>query len=162
MEGVCWFVEQVLPLVHRQLPAVTLDVVGSRPDVRVWGLAGPQVQVHADVADTRPFLARAGTVVIPLLHGGGTRLKALEAAASGRALVSTAVGVAGLDLVPDEHVLVADSPAGFAAAIVALSGAPRRREQLARAARTRVAIYDWQPVGRAWCAAVRSAVGVAR
>ena len=86
---------------------------------------------------------------MPLRAGGGTRLKILEAAASGVPVVSTSIGAEGLEFERDREILLADDAEGFAAGIVGLLGNGERRAQMARAARARVEkLYDWDPIGR--------------
>jgi glycosyltransferase involved in cell wall biosynthesis len=95
----------------------------------------------------RPYIAGAGVYVIPLRIGGGTRLKVLEAMAMKKAIVSTAVGCEGFDLVPDQELLIADKPADFAAAVLALLRDPERRERMGRAARRFAGSrYDWRMI----------------
>ena len=60
----------------------------------------PGVELHANVPDVRPFLAECGVLVVPLRIGGGSRLKILEALASGMPVVSTRIGAEGLSLEP--------------------------------------------------------------
>src|SRR5262249_43935700 len=90
------------------------------------------------VDDVRTHTARGHVFIIPLRVGSGTRIKAFEAMATGRAVVSTAVGIEGLDVEPGTHFLQADPPAELAEAVLRLldDGALRRR--LAAAARARV------------------------
>jgi glycosyltransferase involved in cell wall biosynthesis len=52
--------------------------------------------------------------------GSGTRIKIIEAMAYRRPVVATTVGCAGLDVVPDRHLLVADHPKGFADRVASL------------------------------------------
>jgi glycosyltransferase involved in cell wall biosynthesis len=66
--------------------------------------------------------------------GGGTRLKVPEAMAMRKAIVSTTVGCEGFDLVSGQHLVLADTPEEFAAAVVALLHDPERRRQLSDAA----------------------------
>jgi glycosyltransferase involved in cell wall biosynthesis len=77
----------------------------------------------------------AAVYVIPLRVGGGTRIKAYEAMAAGRAVVSTAIGIEGLDLEPERHFLLADQPQDFAAAVLRLLRDAALRARLATAAR---------------------------
>jgi len=156
VEAIVWFVREVLPLVRLQLPDLCLDVVGSTPADAVRELAGPAVAVYADVPDTRPYLEHAGVVVIPLLHGGGTRLKALEAAATRRAVVTTTVGIEGLPLQHGRDVEVADDAPAFARAVVHLCRHPAVREERAAAALSVAAAYDWERIGRVWRDVVES------
>lgn len=156
VEAVLWFAESVLPLVRARRPGVQLHVVGSRPRAQVRQLAGAQLHVHPDVPDTVPFLHRAGTVVVPLLHGGGTRLKVLEAAATGRSVVTTRIGVEGLALRDGVEVDVADGDQAFADAVVRLCADRGLRRARGDAARRAAASYDWSRIGRHWCSVVES------
>ncbi|HZT95770.1 MAG TPA: glycosyltransferase family 4 protein [Chloroflexota bacterium] len=160
IEAVIWLVRCVLPLVWRQEPTVTLDVVGAGPDDRVRALATDRVQVFADVPDTRPFLYAAGVAVAPLRNGGGTRLKVLEAAAAGRSVVSTSLGIEGLSFRPGHEVEVADDESGFAEAIVRLCRSPILRGARAAAGRRAALAYDWTLIGARWRWVVETAAGV--
>jgi glycosyltransferase involved in cell wall biosynthesis len=85
--------------------------------------------------------------VVPLRIGGGTRLKVLEAMAMGKAIVSTALGCEGFDLVPGQELVVADTPAEFDAAVLALLRDPERRARLGRAGRRFAGSrYDWRVI----------------
>ena len=122
LDGAYAFVEQVLPRIRAALPDARLRLVGGYPrsaDV-AWLAGQPGVTVVGEVPDVAPELARASAVVVPLRYGGGTRIKILEAFAYCRPVVSTTVGVEGIDAVPGEHLLVADRPDDFAAACVRL------------------------------------------
>ena len=98
--------------------------------------------------DVRPFIAAADVVVVPLRIGSGTRLKILEALAMGRPVVTTRIGAEGLDLVDGEHVLIADGPTAFAAAVDRVLADDRLAAQLGERGRTLVErSYDWPEIG---------------
>ena len=122
IDGIRWFVGSVWPEVLAARPDARLDIVGSRPPAEVTGLASTSVTVHPDVADTEPFLRRARVAVVPLRIGSGSRLKALEAFASGRPVVGTTIGLAGLPARAGVHAEVVDDAAGFAASVIRLLG----------------------------------------
>jgi glycosyltransferase involved in cell wall biosynthesis len=86
----------------------------------------------------RPVIATASVCVVPLRIGSGTRLKILEAAAMGKAIVSTHLGVEGLKFVNGRELLLADEPQAFAQAVAILLADPDRRQALGQAARRRV------------------------
>ena len=92
------------------------------------------VEVIGTVPDVRPYLAAAAVVVVPLLVGGGTRIKIFEALAMGKALVSTRIGAEGLPVSSGEHLLLADRPADFAEAVIQLLNDADRRARLGQAA----------------------------
>jgi len=89
-------------------------------------------------------------VVVPLRLGGGTRLKVVEAMAMGKAIVSTRLGVEGIEAIPGRDVLVEDEPAAFADAVSLLLTEPSLAARIGRSAR-RLAVerYAWSGVARA-------------
>jgi glycosyltransferase involved in cell wall biosynthesis len=75
----------------------------------------PEVQFVGEVPDVRPWYRDADAVVVPLRAGGGTRIKILEAFSYRTPVVSTSIGLEGIDARDDEHALVADTPESFTA-----------------------------------------------
>jgi glycosyltransferase involved in cell wall biosynthesis len=128
-DGIRFFCDEVWPEVIRQRPSATFQVVGRNPPPAVRALAErPGISVTGSVPDVRPYLAQASVVVVPLLVGGGTRLKIYEAMAMAKATVSTTIGAEGLPVEPGTHFLQADTAAQFAQDIVRLlDDAPLRK-----------------------------------
>lgn len=134
-DGVGWFAREVWPAVRAERPAATFHVVGRNPPAAVRTLETvPGVTVVGGVLDVRPHLAEAAVVVVPLLVGGGTRLKIYEAMAMRRAVVSTRIGAEGLAVEPGRHYLLADDPAVFARQVVTLLDSRALRDRLGGAA----------------------------
>jgi polysaccharide biosynthesis protein PslH len=143
VEAVVYFVGEVLPLIRQRLPDATLHIVGAKPDGAVLKLASDRAVVHGFVPDTRPFFRDATVVVVPLLEGGGTRLKILEAAACAKGIVSTSVGAEGLDFEHGRELLIADSAADFSKAVIRLCADEGLRKDLGNAARRAAMTFDW-------------------
>jgi len=148
VDAVLWFARKVLPRVRASVPEVHFVVVGQRPHRRLDVLRGdPAVTLTGWVEDTRPYIAQAAVYVAPLRMGGGTRLKLLEAMAMGKAVITTRLGAEGYPVAGGRELLLADTPADFAAAVVALLRAPERRAELGRVARAFVEQrYDWRVI----------------
>jgi len=147
-----FFAEQCWPLVRAARPDATWAIVGANPPASVTRLADAAagIIVTGSVPATRPYIAQAQVTIAPLLVGGGTRLKVLEALAMGKAMVATSLGAEGLELIPDEHLLIADQPAAFAQAVVrALDDADLRARLGAAGRETVVRQYSWESSGRA-------------
>jgi glycosyltransferase involved in cell wall biosynthesis len=142
------FCRDVLPLIRAQMPEVTLSIVGRDPTSAVQRLAdGARVVVTGRVEDVRPALHEAAVSIVPLRIGGGTRLKIFESMAAGTPVVSTTIGAEGLPGEPGRHLLIANEPAAFAAAVVSLLGDRTRRAAMATAARAFVVRhFDWSAV----------------
>ena len=150
IDGITWFCREVLPLVRARLPDVRLDIVGRQPLGAVRELASlPGVDLHADVPSVGPWLASARAAVVPIRIGSGTRLKALEAMASGRPVVGTTLGLDGLGVEPGVHAVVADDAPSFAASVVNVLVDDDLARRIAAAgaehARTR---FSWDTIGR--------------
>lgn len=144
-DGIHWFLDEVYPLIQRSHPSVELQVVGHGSPAVLRSLRRPGVEVTGRVPDLRVHLDEAAVAVVPLRIGGGTRLKVVEAMSMGKAIVSTTLGAEGIDVVHDRHVLLADTAADFADAVVALLDDSGRRTHLGTSAR-RLATdqYSWE------------------
>jgi polysaccharide biosynthesis protein PslH len=133
-DGLRFLLAEVLPRVWAQLPDAKLALVGAGLVGPTGGeeaelaalLADPRVERLGFVEDLRAAYAEAGCAVVPLLQGGGTPLKLIEALAYGLPVIATPRAAAGLDVRDGEHCLIADGAAAFARALarVLRDGAP--------------------------------------
>lgn len=148
-EAALFFAQKCWPLIRARMPGATWQIVGKNPRPDVQKLAElPGIIVTGSVADVRPSFAEAGVAIVPLLLGGGTRLKILEAMAMRKAVVSTSLGCEGLSAVPGKHLIVADQPEVFAQAVIELLKNPEKRRALGTAGRALVeSEYSWERCG---------------
>ena len=137
-----WFLTSVWPLILAESPGTVLEVVGRAPGPELRAaLAGtPQVTLHADVPSLAPFFQRATVAVNPAVTGSGVNIKVIDYLQAGVPVVSTSLATQGLDLRAGIDLEVADDPAGFGAAVLALLADPRRRERLARSGREQIGL----------------------
>lgn len=148
-EGICWFLREVFPTIRRLRPGAHIAIVGqgALPGLLELVAATPGATCLGLVEDLPGVVSQASAVVVPLLAGGGTRLKILEALGSARPLVSTTVGAEGLDLVHGTDLLIADRAGEFSDAVLALLADPALAERLGRAGRAAVqARYEWSTI----------------
>jgi glycosyltransferase involved in cell wall biosynthesis len=135
-DGAWFFINEVWPLIRARRPDATFQIVGRDPPTTLRRLSGRNgVDVVGRVPDVRPYLEEAAVIVVPILVGGGTRLKIYEAMAMGKPIVSTTIGAEGLVYTPREHLLVADDPTAFASSVLSLLEAPQVRGQMGESAR---------------------------
>jgi polysaccharide biosynthesis protein PslH len=150
-DAIFYFADKILPIIRRQVPDVTLCVVGRKPSRRLHHLASrvSNIQLTGWVEDVRPYVAQRAVFIVPLRIGGGTRLKIFEAMSMAKAIVSTSIGAEGLPVNDGEHILLADDPASFAESTVRLLGNASRRAQIGQAARQLVhENYSWATVSK--------------
>jgi glycosyltransferase involved in cell wall biosynthesis len=121
-EGVIWWLHQGYAKLQALCPDLTYDIVGARPPRMLQRLARRYrgVNLHGYVAETKPFWTKATALVVPLLSGGGVRVKILEAMTIGVPVISTTVGCEGLTVQNGKHLLIADTPEAFNSACMAL------------------------------------------
>lgn len=121
VDAVLWFADAAMPLLRVAGLHAHFWVVGRNPHARLEALARRQdITITGAVPDVRPYIVQADLYVTPLLAGGGTRFKILEALALAKPVVSTRLGADGIPVVDGEHLVLADTPAAFAASVQAL------------------------------------------
>jgi sugar transferase (PEP-CTERM/EpsH1 system associated) len=146
-DAIIYFTEKILPQLTRQMPEVTLTVVGRSPSRRLKAIAesNRQITITGRVDDVRPFIDSASAYIVPMRIGGGTRLKIYEAMAMGKPVISTTVGAEGLPLDDSKELLIADEPEDFARAVVGLLSDTRLANRIGEQARTTVcAKFGWE------------------
>lgn len=147
IDAIQWFAEEVFPRVQESIPDVCLYVVGQRPHGSLQALATqPNIHITGFVASVQPFLHAAAAYVAPLRMGSGTRLKLLEAMASGCAIVATPAAASGLNPELRAALALATDADGFALAVIRLLQQPVVRAELSRCAREQVGAYDWSAI----------------
>lgn len=146
LDGVNCLLERVFPAVRAAEPAASLCLVGRNPPeaLRRQVAALPGVELHANVPDVRPYLADCGMLVVPLRIGGGSRLKILEALASGTPVVSTRIGAEGLRLEAGQDLTVVEEIGDLRKALIAAIRRPHVLQAESERGREKVLEhYDW-------------------
>ncbi len=149
IDMVLYFFRTIHPQLVQTVPDLQVLIVGHQPPPELTALGAlPGVTVTGSVDDVRPYMARSWLLAVPLRLGGGTRLKIIEAMATGLPVVSTTVGAQGLDDISQRLVTIADEPAAFASAVQTLLQDEQRRATLSHGGRQAVVErYSWQQLG---------------
>jgi glycosyltransferase involved in cell wall biosynthesis len=149
-DGIRWFIQQVFPLVRQKLPGVKLTIIGKNPPKDFLKLAADKengITTTGFVPELDPYFAESAISVVPVRAGGGMRVRILEAFARAAPVVTTTVGIEGIDARFGEDVLVADSPEDFAGSVITLLQDKELQQKLAINGRRLVeSKYDWQVV----------------
>jgi glycosyltransferase involved in cell wall biosynthesis len=160
-DAIQYFTREIMPLVKERVPDVTLTVVGRNPYASLVDLSkrDPSIIVTGRVDDVRPYMDGAAAYVVPIRVGGGTRLKIYEAMAMEQPIVSTTIGAEGLPVRDGSHLLLADTPQAFAAAVVrVLTDKPFAAALGQSAARLVREEFGWQRVAASFTEISREAV----
>jgi glycosyltransferase involved in cell wall biosynthesis len=146
----------------RQCPGIRWYLAGRSPAEAVIRIAksDPDITLVPDPEDIRPWIWKGAVFICPIIDGGGTRLKILDALGMGKAVVSTSIGCEGLGVKHGENILVADTPQDFATQVLRLLDDEGLRKQLAVNGRTLAGRrYEWPAIGSRLEGAYQCAVG---
>ncbi|MDW8334423.1 MAG: glycosyltransferase family 4 protein [Bacteroidia bacterium] len=144
VEGLLWFVDEIWPRVRERMPEAQFHVAGRNPSKDLAArLNRPGVVFYGRVEDAAEFLDRFNVTVVPLLSGGGMRVKIVEQMALGKAVISTRVGAEGVEARDGVEICLADEPHSFAERIRELIADEQRTQTIgAAAARLAAELYD--------------------
>jgi glycosyltransferase involved in cell wall biosynthesis len=149
-DGIRWFMNDVFPLIRKNNPNVSLTVIGKNPPQDFLDLAAREeesIRVTGYVESLVPYLEASALMVVPVRAGGGMRVRILEAFAYAMPVVTTTVGLEGINAVTGQDVLVADAETDFANHVNQLLETPSLQEKLSTNGRNLAeSKYDWQVV----------------
>lgn len=143
-------IRTIFPEIRNIYPEANLLLVGKEPThfmKKATKNKESGIVVTGQVDDVRPYLAASTIAVVPLTEGSGTRLKILEAFASGCPVISTHKGAEGIEAVDNKHILIRDEIGDIVQAIVRLASNSKLRNKISNAAHELVShAYSWASI----------------
>ncbi len=146
-EAVNYFVDEILSLIQLEIPDVKVTFVGSSPPQKLFEISkiNSSIRYTGFVEDVRPYVEEAAVYIAPIRSGSGTKLKILNALSLSKAVVTTSIGAEGIDVTPNENILIADSPQDFAQKTIELLRNPDIAEKIGKAGRKLIeGKYNWK------------------
>ncbi|MBS1690338.1 MAG: glycosyltransferase, partial [Bacteroidetes bacterium] len=116
-EAIEWFLKEVWPAVQNVHPELKFYFAGRNMPLKLKEINIPNAICAGEVPNADAFIADKKILIVPLMAGGGIRVKILEAMAQGKIIISTAVGMQGIEAIPVTHYLLAETPSEFVKAI---------------------------------------------
>lgn len=142
-EGLDWFLQEVWPSMNIKFPALKLHIAGRNTPDSIMNLNLPNVEVHGEVDSAIGFLGQHTALMVPLFSGSGMRVKILEGMALGNVVITTSLGLEGIDAKNGREVLIADTPKEFISCVEKCLKDPTFVKQISENARSFVAkTYD--------------------
>lgn len=146
-----FFADHIWPALKKEQPGASIDIIGGNPPPRLTALAAQDkdFRVHGYVPDVRPYLGRAALYVCPIMDGGGTKLKILDALAMGKTIVAHPIACEGIQVRDGHDVVFARDAGEFVRRIVSLLADQQRRARISRNARDLAeSAYSYSVIGR--------------
>jgi len=126
LEGLDWFLEKIWPVINTKEPEASLYLAGRDMPDRFFEMEYPKVVVVGEVEDAIKFIKSKSIMIVPLLSGGGIRVKIIEGMALGKAIISTSVGAEGIHYTHKKDIWIADTPNEFAEAVRFFKSNPKK------------------------------------
>ena len=148
-EGLLWFYREIWPLITYRLEDIQLTIIG-RGDTKPFEhfKSDDRIQLVGEVDEVGPYYQESYLSIVPLLSGSGTRLKILEAMSFGNPVISTSLGIEGIEASHRKEAIVADKADDFANAIIEVVLNSSIGEELRKNAHNLVMTrYDWRVIG---------------
>jgi glycosyltransferase involved in cell wall biosynthesis len=117
IEGINWFLENVWGKVQQKFPSLKLYLAGRKMSPQFKNLRRDKIVVLGEVENAHDFIRSKGLMIVPLLSGGGMRVKIIEGMALGKVIVTTSIGAEGIDCENGRNILIADDPEAFVASV---------------------------------------------
>jgi len=135
VEGIRWFIDEVLPKTVEKVPDFVYHLAGRSMPEWLTALKNPHVDVIGEVPDAKEFVANHDVAIVPLLSGSGIRIKIIESMALGKTVITTRVGAEGILYDEDVNIIIAENKAKMVEAIRSLNENPEAAVRIGQAAR---------------------------
>lgn len=129
MEGLVWFVDEVLPMINEEVPDAKLTIVGSGPAENPF-ISNKNVDYKGYIKDISNIYYNQAIFIVPLFEGSGIRIKILDAFYNGIAVVSTSLACGTIGATDGIEILIRDNADEFAKAVISLLLNPDQRNQI--------------------------------
>lgn len=149
VQAMKWFSKEIFPSINNEIPDAKLYIVGKNPTEYIQSLSSENIVVTGTVESIEQYLKLANIVVIPLLSGGGVKIKLMEALQYGNIVVSTSKGTEGTQFRDKKEVLISDDPNEFSKYCVeALKNPIKYTNMINNAMKCIEENYLWSAIGR--------------
>ena len=146
VDGVLWLVREIMPLVWQQIPELTVTLLGNNPTPKIAALKDSRIIVTGYVPDVTSYFLEHRVFVAPLRYGAGMKGKIGQSLEYGLPIVSTAIGIEGMNLVDEQNVLTANRSDEFAKQIIKLYRNENLWNKLANNSHDAIAFVNFQVV----------------
>lgn len=149
IEALNWFIAGVLPELRKRDPSLRIYLAGKKMPGHIKKLASSDLIIEDTISDAIAYMSDKPVMVVPLLSGGGMRVKIIEGMAMGKTIISTRIGAEGIDCEHLKNILIADTPADFIHWIITCKNDPSLCKRIGAGARELALLrYDNKIIGK--------------
>jgi glycosyltransferase involved in cell wall biosynthesis len=145
--AITYFCNEILPIIQNKIPNIKLYIVGKDPTEKILKLPSDNIIITGYVDDVRPYYTRASIVILPIIKNVGFRTRLLEAMAMGKPVVATSTAIGGIDVTPNENIIITNNSKEFAEHVIQLLNDKNMRHKIGENARRLMEEkYSWKIV----------------
>jgi len=149
LEGMDWFIKNAWSKIRTAFPDLTLHLAGRNTPNHLYELTPQKVIVHGEVPDAQEFINQHPIMIVPLLSGSGMRVKILEGMALGRVVITTSIGLEGIEAGHQKEVLIANTAEEWFQCLKYCQENPTQLSQIGTAAQKLIrSSYDNLEIGQ--------------
>lgn len=146
-DAVRFLVKKIFPSIKQRVPEAQLLIVGRHPTKEIKNYGSQEIQIRSDLEDIREAYHQATLLLAPIRAGSGTKFKILEAMASGLPVVTTSVGIEGIQAQNGKEAIISDKPHELSRQTINLLNDLHSRQKLSKAGRQLVEkYYSWPKI----------------
>jgi polysaccharide biosynthesis protein PslH len=150
IQGIKWFIENVLPILINKQPDIEIRLAGKNMPDWIYKFQNKNLIIDGQVPDAIQYQADKAILIVPLLSGGGIRVKIIEGLALGKTIISTTLGATGISRSHSDPILIADDASTFAQLILSCFNSPEKCRYISKSALKLAHInYDLFEIGKA-------------
>lgn len=149
LEAIQWWLQNVYPLCKKEMPQIELHLAGKHMPKDIFDMADNRTLfVYNKIVTVKEFMADKQIMIVPLLSGGGMRVKIIEGLAAGRVVISTSIGAEGIAAIPEKEILIANTPQEFIVQLNSIVDDKLRMQNISKAAKEKAdKLYDVNACG---------------
>lgn len=136
IEGVEWFLRNCWSSIKKDYPLFKLHLAGKASDTYELDHPTKGVVLDGEVPNAKDYMRSKGIMIVPLLSGGGIRIKIIEGMALGKVIISTSIGAEGIGVTHGKNILIADTAAEFKQRLAEIHNEPAMMERISQNARS--------------------------
>lgn len=149
IEAVNWFLKKVWPIIIAKTDCIQLHLAGKNMADEYFRIQLKNVFVEGEIKDAKKFMNDKTVMIVPLLSGGGMRVKIVEGLAAGKVIVSTSIGAEGIACTHGENILIANTAEEFANTILSCLNNPALLNKISANAQLLARnVYDNSQIGK--------------
>jgi polysaccharide biosynthesis protein PslH len=138
-EAVLWFLKNVWTSLIKEIPQLELHIAGKNTPDSFYQLKGDNIVMHGFVNSSSEFMQQHDLMAVPLLSGGGMRVKIIEGMAQAKVIISSSIGAEGIHCEDGKNILIADNPEDWVKKILAYFRDRKNYQHISKNARRLIA-----------------------